>query len=431
MSINTAQRDVPLWSRLVPVFLAVLLGTGGFAVLVPATPVLLEAAGSPLLFGMTQSAVSLCSLLASALLGWYSDLHGRRAAWIVFVTLVVCGSVPPLLGVVGLNRIGLILRMSPGVTKTLGSATVADSIAHDQKAQARANSLMAACFAAGFSLGAPLGGRLSRHGTTSCAAAAFFISVVQAFVVVLCFPRGGEAVSPNQLTVQHIGVNAPSERGRDSSHKKTSEEGPARALLQLWREGDVLVRVILSARSCLGFARMLIISTFQLLTQQRFGSTPEEFGYFLSAVGGCFLLVNALVVPQVFRLPGVPQHGFFVAGCILLCLARVSIAAAPSLALVVAAELVLALGDGLVSSSGTTLLSDLVPASQRGLVIGAGGSIETAAGVLAPAVSGWLFQNIGDFAPAAVSGVTCAMAAVVMLSASTSFAAATPKKKTL
>eukprot|EP00927_Polykrikos_kofoidii_P056979 TRINITY_DN51077_c0_g1_i1.p1 TRINITY_DN51077_c0_g1~~TRINITY_DN51077_c0_g1_i1.p1 ORF type:complete len:410 (-),score=34.69 TRINITY_DN51077_c0_g1_i1:291-1520(-) len=393
-----------LQSELVPVFLAVFLGTGGYAVMIPVIPKLIDATGSPFLFGVTQSAVSLGSLLGAALLGWYSDYHGCRAAWLACGTLVMSGAALLLLGLVGLSRVGLVLRMNPGVMKALGAATAAHLVSGDATAEARVNSWMGAFFAAGFSLGAPLGGRLSRHGAKNSVGAAILMSALQLCIVFRSFPRGSKA--------------------KDADHgSQAFSQTPASALLKLWREGNVPIRVLLLANFFLGLSRQLVISTFQLFTQHRFGTTPEQFGYFLSAVALCFLVANVFVVPQFYKLSGVKQHHFFVAGCIAACFGRMGISVAPSLSLVVLSDLIVAVGDGLVSSSGTTLLSHLAPPSHRGLAQGAGASIQIAAGVVAPALSGWLFQGIGDFAPAAAAAIACVMAALMVLSTNAMFSA--------
>eukprot|EP00928_Gymnodinium_smaydae_P033097 TRINITY_DN23807_c0_g1_i2.p1 TRINITY_DN23807_c0_g1~~TRINITY_DN23807_c0_g1_i2.p1 ORF type:complete len:426 (+),score=43.89 TRINITY_DN23807_c0_g1_i2:51-1328(+) len=422
MSVRTVN-DLPShlvsWYQCLPAFLIVFLGTAGFAVMIPSMPILLAAAESPFFFGVTQSAISLASLVGASLLGWYSDIHGMRAAWLVYVLLMLLGNAPLLFDTVELSRIGFVLRMNPGVTRTLGAATVAYLVPCDQTEQARLSSLMGAFFAAGFASGAPLGGWLSRYGHVSNVAASIFIALVHLIVVLLCFPQDNRS-------------NRVCQDGTDTDVSKAQvgvKQNPARALLQLWRESSVLVRGLLIARFFVGMARQLVISTFQLLTQQRFGMTAEEFGYMISAIGLCFLIVNAFVVPWLFKSVKVSQQRFFVVGCVLLCLARLGISAAPRIVLVLVCDLFVALGDGLVSSSGTTLLSNSVSASQHGLILGASGSIEIAAGVLAPVLSGWLFQNIGDFAPAAVAALACAIAAVMVTSAMRVVSPAAPDGK--
>lgn len=381
------------------------LGTAGVAVLLPVTPQLIDAEGSPFLYGLTQSCVNLMALVGNAVLGWHSDLHGRRAAWLVFAASICLGTVALLLDVMPLNRLGLILRMNPGVTITLGAATVADFVASSMRA--RANSRMDAFFAAGFAAGAPLGGRLSRYGRWSNVVAALFAGLLQIAVVARCLPR-------RDTVTASAAEPAPAAAAEAGDPPACDAKNPGRALLRLWLDGGEPIRVLLVARFCVGLARMLVISTFQLFTQRRFGTTPEEFGYFLALVGVSFVVMSAFVVPQILRFPGVSQQRFFLLGCVVMCVARLGIAAAPTLALVLAADLLVALGSGLVSSSGKSMLSDLVPPSRRGLVLGAGGSVETAAGVIAPAIAGWLFQKIGDFAPAAFAALVCAAAALVV-----------------
>src|SRR6202795_4268259 len=160
------------------IFLTIFVNLVGFGIIIPLLPFYAETFGaSPLVIGLLFASFSACQLVASPVLGDWSDRYGRRPVLVFslagtvvsFVMLALAHSVAMLF----LARI--VDGLSGGNIAT-ARAYVADVT--EPKDRARAYGMIGAAFGLGFIIGPALSGVLARVSYTAPIWAAAGITLV-------------------------------------------------------------------------------------------------------------------------------------------------------------------------------------------------------------------------------------------------------------
>ncbi|MCB1625124.1 MAG: MFS transporter, partial [Pseudomonadales bacterium] len=330
----------------------------GFGIVVPILGRYAERYGaSGVQVGLLFASFSLAQFVCSPLLGRLSDRIGRKPVILISLLGTAVGSfVTGAANSLTLLFVGRILDGASGASVAVAQGAVTDLAAPSQRP--RLLGLLGAAFGVGFVVGPALGGLAALGGPHVPFYVASVIALANAIAAAVRLPE--TRVRPDAAT-------APA---------------PRRGSVRLWNYAVI------------GFVGLVAFSgfeaTFALLAERRFslaeGGIAAVFvgiGLLLSAVQG------GLIGPVTDRI-GVRKAlmvglGLNVAGLAVL-------ADAKSWAVLVPALVLLTVGQGLVSPSLTTAVSNEAPQDRRGEALGFQQGALALARIAGPALAGVLFD---------------------------------------
>src|SRR5260370_34381760 len=173
------------------IFLTIFVDLVGFGIIIPVLPFYAETFGaSPPSIGLLFAVFSLCQLVASPVLGDWSDRYGRRPVLILSLAGTVVSFV--MMAVATSLTILFVARIVDGLSGgniSTPRAYVADVT--EPKDRARAYGLIGAAFGLGFILGPAISGVLSKISYTAPIWAAAGLTLVAAAMAWFWLPGTG------------------------------------------------------------------------------------------------------------------------------------------------------------------------------------------------------------------------------------------------
>jgi multidrug resistance protein len=359
-------------TRLGILFLTVFIDLVGFGIVLPLLPFYARRFGaSGTEVGLLITVYSVAQLLLAPIWGRISDRVGRRPILIIgLVGSAISYFAFAWAGTLAMLFLSRVLGGIGGATVPVAQAYIADITPPERRAGNLG--LVGAAFGLGFIFGPALGGSLAPISPAAPGLAAGFVCLANALLAIILLPESLPA-----------------------------EERAARALARPSLRLDdfrVALREPLAARILLltflfttAFAAMQ--PTFPLFGAMRFGLQESKVGYLfafqgtVSAImqGGLVRrLVPALGEARLIQLSGLP----FIAGLL-------TIAYAPSVAILLAGLALLAVGFGGTLPSMVSLLSRVAPVQLQGSVLGIGQSVGSLARVVGPFLAGVVFDLKG------------------------------------
>jgi DHA1 family tetracycline resistance protein-like MFS transporter len=372
----------PARSAIAVVYLAVFLDLLGFGIILPLLPyyaLRFGAAGAWV--GALFTAYSLAQLLGSSLLGRLSDRFGRRPV----LLLALFGSTVSFIAS-GLADSLYTLLLARAVAGLFGGsiataqAYVADVTAPEERARYMGG--VGASIGMGFVIGPFVGSQLSRFGFHVAAFAAAGLCALDLILAALFLK---ESRSPDAA-----------QRERVSLREALSDSTVARLL-------------VVGLLTMLAFVGME--STFALLGKMRFGLGAEQLGWVFAGIGITMALVQQGLLGRLSRWLG--EDRVALCGALLIGVGMLALPWAPKLALAVGILSLLAVGQGLLSPSLSTLLSRRAPPDLQGGVLGVSQSVAAAGRAVGPLLAGALFDR--DIHLPYTMGAVLALAASALL----------------
>ena len=236
---------------LLVIFLTILVNLIGFGIIIPLLPFYAETFGaSPLAIGLLFASFSVCQLIASPLLGHWSDRLGRRPILIFSLIGTVVSFV--MLALAHSLTLLFVARIVDGLSG--GNITTARAYIGDvttEENRARAFGMLGAAFGLGFIIGPGLGGLFARISYTAPIWAAAFITVVATVLAWLWLPETVHRV--------HAVAGSPWKALRDLRHR------PA-------------LRLLFTIDFLYWGSFAVYQTTFALFGERRFGSTRRTSG---------------------------------------------------------------------------------------------------------------------------------------------------------
>ncbi len=371
-------------SPLAVLFFTVFLDLLGFGLVIPLLPFFAQELGaSGFEVGVVMTAYSAMQFLFSPFWGRLSDRIGRRPVLLVSITGNVLAM---LLFAFSTNLVVFFLaRAFAGMANAnIGTAQayIADVTPPEKRAQGMG--LLGAAFGLGFVLGPAVGGILATLGLAAPALAAAALSALNLGLAFFLLPESLPAEAR---------AAAAARRGSRLETFRGALGHPVLPLLFL-----------LFFLATVGFAQLE--TTFALYTEKRFGYGTREAGLLFAWIGVVLALVQGgLLRPLRKRLD---EPSILLAGTVLLTCGLLLIAGAGSLAQLVLACTVLAVGNGLQSPALSGLVSRNAGAHEQGRVLGVNQSVGSLARIVGPLLGGVAF-DLGGAAPVlAVGGVELA-----------------------
>jgi len=352
---------------LVIIFLTVLVNLIGFGIIIPLLPFYAQTFGaSPLVIGLLFASFSVCQLIASPVLGHWSDAWGRRPVLILsllgtvvsFVMLAVAHSLVMLFAARVVDGLS-------GGNITTARAYIGD-IATDEN-RARYFGMLGAAFGVGFIIGPGLSGLFARLSYTAPIWAAAAITVVATLLAWLWLPE----------TVHRVHANAGS---------------PWRALVDLGRRADLRVLFAIDLLYWASFA--VYQSTFALFGARRFGFDAAHTGYILAAFGVLGVIVQGGLVGSIVARLG--EKRTLIIGLVVTAISWTAAAFAHSVPVFLITLVPSALGLGFCTPSLVSLVSAAAGKHEQGRVQGAAGALESLGRAVGPVWGNGLLQAFGE-----------------------------------
>ncbi len=354
-------------SPLVIVYATVFLDLLGFGIILPLLPFYAERFGATGVWvGALLAAYSAAQFVGAPVLGRISDRVGRRPVLLASLagsamSLAVTGFADGLvLLLVGRTLAGLF-----GGSISTAQAYIADVTGPLERTKYMG--MLGASIGLGFVFGPGIGAALAPFGFGT---AAFLAAGLAAVNFVLAFALLRESHTPG--------------RGR-----------AARAQVTLGSFVEALshpsIGRILSATFLATFAFVGMEATFALLGQDRFGLTSSSLGLVFTYVGVLAAVAQGGLVGRLNARFG--ERALASAGAAIMGVTLLALPFAPGF---VAALIVLgglALGQGLVTPTLSSLLSRESDAEDQGTILGIGQSLAAGARATGPLLAGWLFDR--------------------------------------
>jgi len=355
---------------LLVIFLTILVNLIGFGIIIPLLPFYAETFGaSPFVVGMLFGSFSIAHLIASPLLGHWSDHWGRRPV-LIFSLL---GTVVSFVMLALAHSLALLFaaRIVDGLSGgniTTARAYIADVT--DESNRAKAFGMLGASFGLGFILGPAISGFFVKISYTAPIWAAAAITLVATALAWFWLPE----------TVHRVHATA-------GSPWKALRELGTRAPLRKLFAIDFLYWTCFAVYQ----------GTFALLGERRFHFDAKEIAYILAAFGVLGVIVQGGMVAPVVRRLG--EKRTLEIGLVLAAASWGATAFAPTAMIFFALLVPGALGIGFCTPAVTSLLSTAAGRHEQGRVQGAAGALESLGRALGPVWGNGSLQWIGTPAP--------------------------------
>ncbi|KAM5227826.1 major facilitator superfamily domain-containing protein 9 [Ctenodactylus gundi] len=378
---------------------------------------------SPTLAGIVGSSYGVLQLFSSTLVGYWSDVAGRRLSLLICILLSALGYL--LLGASTSLFLFALARVPTGIFKhtlSISRALLSDLVSEKDRPVVLGEFNMASSL--GFILGPVVGGYLTEldGGFYHAALFCFAVFLLNAGLVWLCPWSEAEVHrTRNGWGLGKAGVlsgrrdRGPQGVATSSAVSKTPR--PWAQVMSALQDMRILVFSelwdVFLVRLLMGVAVMLYYSNFALALEERFGVRPKLTGYLISYSSALGALAGAAVGP-ILRLYKHDSHMALLHSSVLTCTLLLLHATAHAMAPVVLASTLLSFS----TAVGRTCVTDLQLAAggtqASGTVIGVGQSVTAMGRIIAPLLSG-LAQEVSPCGPPAL-GAALALGAVFIMS---------------
>jgi predicted MFS family arabinose efflux permease len=360
--------------RLLPILGITFIDILGFSILIPLLPYYVQRFGAPpLVLGALFSTFALCQVVSGPVWGNVSDRIGRKRVLIVSQIGAAIGwamlAVAPTLGFVFAARI---IEGLAGGNISVTQAYVSDLVEPAQRPRAFAT--IGAAFSAGFLFGPFAGGWLAHaYGFAVPFLLAAGLQVATLVLTIVALPESRKPTDQKAATLRDI---------------ITSLRMPG-------------VTPILTQKLMYSLALYGWFAVYALVLQRQLGLREDTTSYFFAAFGALSIVMQLGVVSRLTDAVGTR-----VTNTIGIAATVIAFGVAPFIHDLRTALVMLvffAFGLSLNGATITSLISDAAPENQRGTILGAGSSLESASGVVMPPISTGALEASGVLATAAIS----------------------------
>jgi len=375
-------------------FIVCVIDVLGFGIVIPLIPYMATRFGaSPELITPILGTYSLMQLIGAPIWGSLSDRFGRRP---ILITSML-GAAASYLLLASANSIAALFVARALAGFMAGNIAAAMAYAADISSpsnRARSLGTVGAAIGVGFMLGPAIGGALAGEQLQSAdfrlpALLSTGLSLLAALLVLYRLPES-----------------------RVRSH--AAEPVAPSSRLALLRARPVL-RWLTVAGMLVTFSQSTLDSTFALWALRRYQAGPRTVGIALLSLA--IVAVGMQTVGVRRLLPRLGEFRFACLGIGCWVFGMFAVAISGSLLLVLPGLVLCGLGAGSFTPAGTALATHQADSHNRGAVIGTYQLGTSLARVLAPFVSGAVFEHFGVGAPYLLGGVVTLQAGWCMLAA--------------
>lgn len=367
-------------------FLTIFVNLVGFGIIIPLLPFYAQTFGaSPFAIGFLFASFSICQLIASPILGHWSDRWGRRPVLLFSLLGTVASFI--LLAVAQSLFLLFVARVVDGLSGgniSTARAYIADTTTEENRA--RAYGVLGAAFGLGFIIGPALSGLFAHISYTAPIWVAAALTMAAVVLAWLWLP--------------------------ETVHRAHAGGSPWwRVLPEML--GRPRVRRLLWVDFVYWSAQAVYQTTFALFGAIRFGFDAPQIGYVLAAFGALAVIVQAMLIHPIVRRFG--ERRTFIAGASLAAGGLGCAAFMYSLPLFLVTLVPAAIGMGLCSPTIVTLLSRSVGAAEQGRLQGSAGALESFGRAVGPVWGNGVLQRFGEGTAYATAALALACSALLVV----------------
>ena len=365
---------------LLPIFLIVVVDVLGLTLMLPLLPFYAEQFGaSATVVGLLVSTYALCQLVAGPVLGQISDRVGRKPVLLVsqlgtFLGFLVLAFAPNLFFV-------FLARIIDGLTA--GNLSIAQAYIADvtpPKERSKAFAVIGIAFGIGFLVGPGVSGLLSAHF-------GYRVPIFCAAALSLCSILGTTFLLPANPAVHYAQDDAQAPAAPGGKRLRLLDWG---AYAQYFRKpvlGGLLVEFFLFT-----FAFAIFTGGFALFAERRFGWSVKQVGYVFAYSGFLGIFVQGSM-RQGALVSKLGEVRLVTVGFLGAAIGYAILGASFSVPLLLVAATFSSFGNGVLRPALTSLISQQVPRTEQGLVLGLNQSLLSLAQISGPALAGSLIDR--------------------------------------
>lgn len=364
--------------KLFSVILIVFIDLLGFSLILPLLPYYAKTfQADNFTTGILVASYAVAQLIGAPILGRLSDRFGRRPILLVSIFGTFLGFL--LLGFATTLWMLFASRIIDGLTGgnlSIAQAYITDVT--DSKSRAQGLGLIGAAFGIGFIFGPVAGGVLSQWGYAVPALVAAGISMINLILVYTWLPES--------LTAEV----------RESRQGLTSK--PSISISALFTalnrpfSGSLLI-----TRFFFGVSFAILQTIFSLYALQKFNLTARDTGFVLAYVGILSVITQGFLVG---RISSRVREDILIIICTgVMALTLLGWGLAPSLPILLLIMAPNSLAGGMLNTLLSSTLTKSVAPHEVGGILGLSASIESSTRIIAPAIGGYLLQQVGPWAP--------------------------------
>jgi MFS transporter, DHA1 family, tetracycline resistance protein len=396
-------------SRLLNIFLVVLIDLLGFGLILPLLPYYAGDYGaSEFVIGLLAAAYALAQFIGAPFLGRLSDRYGRRPVLMIsiagtalsFALLAVADPLGKWLAglplesasgdqlvalqnatIIGIMFLARLIGGLAGANITVAQAYITDIT--DAQSRAKGLGLIGAAFGLGFILGPVMGGVLSQFGYATPAFAAAGLATLNLVGVALFLPESLTTDRRDALV--------------DQKRPLISFRAMAGALM------TPRVGPLLHIRLFYALAAALLQTMFTLWAKDRLGLEAQATALLLAYLGVLSIIVQGgLIGPLTKRFS---EYRLIFGGTLVFGLALFAWSLTPNVPILMVVMVPMAFASGVLNTVINSAITRVVAPHEVGGALGIAASLESLSRVISPSVGGWLMGAIGTFAPGLAGGL--------------------------
>ena len=386
---------------LLPIFLIVVVDILGLTIMLPLLPFYAEHFGaSALVVGLLVSSYAACSLVAGPLLGRISDRVGRKPVLLVSQAGTLVGFL--ILAFANTLWVVFLARIIDGLTAgnlSLAQAYISDVT--EPKDRAKSFAIIGIAFGIGFLFGPALSGFLAHYSLHY----PIFVAAGLSATSIICTATLLPATTPRPAPPVGAPVTDP-----DAS----APAEPAGRRLRLLDWGTYLQyfqRPVLAGLLweffCFCFAFSTFTAGFALFAERRYGWQAKQVGYVFAYSGLLGIVLQGGLIGRLVKRYG--EVKLITAGFVALAVGYTVLGFAATLAILLVAATFSSFGNGVLRPALTSLITQNVSRTEQGVVLGLTQSLLSVAQLAAPTIAGMLIDRghltAWALSAAAVAGV--------------------------
>ena len=372
-------------SPLLPIFLIVVVDVLGLTIILPLLPFYAEKYGaSPTVVGLLIGTYALCQLVSGPILGQLSDRMGRKP-------LLIVSQIGTLLGFLLLSQatalwVIFVSRVIDGATAgnlSLAQAYISDVT--EAKDRAKSFALIGIAFGLGFLVGPGLSGWLAQFSYTYPIYVAAGLSLTSIIATATLLPR------ESQMDVEH-------------SIAESGEAAPGGKRLSILSWGGYLgylkkpvLRGLLAEFFFFSFSFATFTAGFALFAERRFvwhGQPfgPKEVGYIFAYAGLLGIILQGGLIGRLVARFG--ERKLITAAFLSAAVAYFGLGLSAGIASLLVVTTLASFGTGVLRPAITSLVTQNVGRHEQGVVLGLTQSLNSVAQIAAPLLAGVLITHM-------------------------------------
>jgi DHA1 family tetracycline resistance protein-like MFS transporter len=371
--------------KLFSVILVVFIDLLGFSLILPLLPYYAKTfQANSFVTGILVASYAVAQLIGAPLLGRLSDRVGRRPVLLVSVFGTFLGFL--LLGFARSLWMLFVSRIIDGLTGgnlSIAQAYITDVT--DAKSRSQGLGLIGAAFGIGFIIGPVAGGVLSQWGYAVPAFAAAALSFANLVLIYAWLP---ESLTPEMR------ANMPDKRPAITL-------GALFVALKRPFSGSLLI-----TRFFFGLSFAILQTIFSLYALIKFNLNARDTGFVLAYIGVLSVITQGFLIG---RISTKVRDDVLIIICVgVMSLTLLGWGLAPNLPILLLIMAPNAMAGGILNTMLSSTLTKSVAPHEIGGILGLSASVESSTRIIAPALGGFLLQQVGTWAPGVVGAIIMA-----------------------